>query len=75
VGSAAPRSQAAKFLWGLVEQDVGVVVHGVLRTPHSLALEGNTSKPKVVSNRDTDDEKAMPGKVAQTASERRLGGR
>ena len=33
----------------------------VFRTPHSLALVGNTSKPKVVSSVDTYDEKAMPG--------------
>jgi hypothetical protein len=31
----------------------------VFRTPHSLALVGNTSKPKLVSGADTYDEKAM----------------
>jgi hypothetical protein len=36
----------------------------VFRTPHSLALVGNTSKPKLVSGADTYDEKAMSGQSA-----------
>jgi hypothetical protein len=36
----------------------------VFRTPHSLALVGNTSKPKRVSGADTYDEKAMSGQSA-----------
>jgi hypothetical protein len=36
----------------------------VFRTPHSLALVGNTSKPKRVSGADTYDENAMSGQSA-----------
>src|ERR1035441_8560246 len=39
------------------------------RTPHSLALGGNTSKPKVVSSLDTSDERRCPGKASRTAGE------
>ena len=48
------------MLWGLIEEDIGVVWHSVVRTPHSLALGEDTSKPKVVSGADTYDEQAMP---------------
>src|SRR5258708_18500706 len=40
----------------------------VFRTPHSLALVGNTSKPKLVSGADTYDEKAMSGQSASRAA-------
>jgi hypothetical protein len=41
----------------------------VLQTPHSLALVGNTSKPKVLSSSSTYDQKAMPGQAAWTVNE------
>ena len=48
------------MLGGLIKQDIGVVRHRVFRTPHSLALVGDTGKPKVVSGANTYDEKGMP---------------
>ena len=46
VGSAAASTQAAELLWRFVEQNVGVLSHGVLPTPHSLARVGKQSKWK-----------------------------
>lgn len=51
VGSPAASTQAAQLLWRLVEQNVGELGHGVLPTPHSLALVSKQSKSKVVVER------------------------
>jgi hypothetical protein len=37
-GPAAVGAQAAQLLWGFIEKNIGVLSHGVFRTPHSLAL-------------------------------------
>ena len=48
VSPAAASTEAAQLLWRFVEQNVGELGHGVLPTPHSLALVGKQSKSRVV---------------------------
>src|SRR5450631_3402343 len=47
VGSSAARPNTAQFFGGLVEQDVGVVGHGVSKTPPFITSVAPTSKSKV----------------------------
>src|SRR5450631_2639533 len=67
IGSAAAGSLAAQLLWGLIEKDVGVVGHGVFRTPHSCRGWGPYASQKWSARTDTYDEKAMPDPGASTA--------
>src|SRR6202521_2225018 len=52
VGSSAARPNTAQFLGGLVEQDVGVVGHGVSRHHHSSLQSRPLSSRKCLDNAD-----------------------
>jgi hypothetical protein len=58
VGSSAARPNTAQFLGGLVEQEVGVVGHGVSRHHHSSLQPRPLSSRKCLDNADSIDEKA-----------------
>jgi hypothetical protein len=59
-GPAAVSAQAAQLLWGFIEKDIGVLVHGVFRTPHSLALVEGRSKSKTADGSGKDRDR-LPG--------------
>src|SRR5260370_17457166 len=72
VGSSAARSNTAQILGCLVEQDVGVVGHGVSRHHHSSLQPRQLSSPKCRVGADSTDEKAMVPVARLVVVERRM---
>jgi hypothetical protein len=60
-GSAAPRSEEAQLHRGLIKEYLGVVGHGVFRTPHSLC-PGETSKSKVLTAQALTNRDSLSGR-------------